>query len=146
MLPFPTDSYMRALAEAVYSVAHLEQLLLGDIPKLKHAPELTPSTLSGESLGDLAKALRKAASRSTDDREKKWLDVAASAVVDVLEPRNAIVHAHPATVDDEHLLFRWKLSKSRKPIDVRPVTIKELIALRTLAEDHVRRIGKLRLK
>ena len=60
VLPFPPASYMRLLAEALYSVAYLEWAILGDLDRLTSPPDfLTVEALSRSTMGAVADAVRR---------------------------------------------------------------------------------------
>jgi hypothetical protein len=145
MLPFATDTYMRALAEANYAVAYLEWAILGDLDRLTNPPPgLNVASLSLSTLGGVAREVKAAALAATDPEERAWLNAAADALVEGVEPRNQIIHAHPATVDGEQVLHRWATATSTKQHEAKTFTEEDLTALAQLATDHVRKLSAVR--
>jgi hypothetical protein len=137
---------MRAIAEAMYAVSYLEWALLGDLPRLTDPPqELSIEGLSRSSMGQVAAAVRRGATSATDSAERAWLDAAADALAEVVERRNQVVHAHPATVGGEQVLYRWATGTQTKPHEAEAITRRDLEALRDLAYEHLRRMNALRL-
>lgn len=146
VIPFPAEGYMRALAETMYAVSYLEWALLGDLSRLADPPqELSIEGLSRSSMGQVAAAVRRGATSATDSAERAWLEAAADALAEVVERRNQVVHAHPATVRGEQVLYRWATSTQMKPHEAEAITHQHLEALRDLAYEHLRRMNALRL-
>jgi hypothetical protein len=137
---------MRSLAEAIYAVSYLEWALLGDLPRLSNAPsDLSIEGLSRETMGGVGRTVRHAASNSASATEKAWLSAAADALEEVVEKRNQVVHAHPATVENEQVLYRWATATRTKGHEAHPITETDLLALGDLAYEHLRRMNNLRL-
>lgn len=137
---------MLALAEALYTVSYLEWTLLGDLLRLADAPaELSIDGLSRSSVGQVAAVVRRAASDATDPNEEAWLNAAADALEAVVDKRNQVVHAHPATIDGEQMLYRWAGATPNKSHEARAITQVELEALRDLAYEHLQRMNTIRL-
>lgn len=146
MVPFPHDGYMRLLAEALYAVAYLEWAVLGDLPRLSDPPpELSVEGLSRLPMGPVAGAVRHAARRASDSGERAWLEAAADAMEAVVENRNRVVHAHPASLGDAQMLFRWAAATATKPQEAHAITTEHLENLRDLAYEHLGRINAARL-
>lgn len=137
---------MRALAEALYAVSYLEWALLGDLPRLSQPPPgLSVEDLSRMTMGGVATKVRSAASASADTAESAWLVAAADALEEVVEPRNQIVHSHPATVDGDQVLYRWASATPTKPHEAQDITLADLNRLRDLAYAHLQRMNAVRL-
>lgn len=137
---------MRALAEAIYAGSYLEWALLGDLPRLTDPPEeLSIESLSRSTMGQVAAAVRRGASRTTDPAEEAWLKAAADALETVVDRRNQVVHAHPATITGEQMLYRWASATPMKAHEAEAITQLDLEALRDLAYEHLRRMNALRL-
>lgn len=133
------------LAVAMYAVSYLEWALLGDLPRLADPPqELSIEGLSRSSMGQVAAAVRRGSSPA-DFAERAWLEAAADALAEVVERRNQVVHAHPATVDGEQMLYRWATLTQTKPHEAEAITHQDLEAFRELAYEHLRRMNALRL-
>ena len=147
MISFPNESYMRALAETMYAVAYLEWALLGDLSRLTNPPdELSVEGLSRATMGQVSAAVRRAARDSVDPAETAWLAAAADALEAVVDKRNQVVHAHPATVDGEQMLYRWATATPTKPHEAVAITKPDLVALRDLAFEHLGRMNAVRLR
>jgi hypothetical protein len=146
VLPFPCESYMRALAEALYAVSYVESMLLGDLPRLSTSIDsLSVEGLSRQTMGAVASSVRQAISRASTPGEAAWLAAAADALESVVDLRNRVVHAHPATVDGQQMLYRWATAKGTKPHEAHAITETDLVALRDLAYEQVRRLNAVRL-
>jgi hypothetical protein len=144
-VPWPTKEYMRSLAEAVYAVASLEGFILGDLPRLSSPPsDLERGSLSTLTLGVVAGRYQTAADETTDPAEKAWLE-ACAALLEVVEPRNQTIHAHPATIDEEQMLCRWAAATTRKQALSKRSLGPTLTHLTELATDHSTRLYGLRL-
>ncbi len=104
VVPFPNDNYMRALAEAHFALSYLEWAVLGDLSRLSQPPPgLSVAKLSRSTLGHKLKVLE-SAETSAPNGEKEWLRAAVEALKDVIDARNKVVHANPATVANELIL------------------------------------------
>ena len=146
MITFPNEPYMRALAEALYAVSYLEWALLGDLSRLSRPPPgLSIEDLSRTMMGRVAGKVRSAASASADPAESAWLAAAADAIEEVVEPRNQIVHSHPATVDGDQVLHRWAAATATKPHEAQDITLADLNRLRDLAYEHLQKMNAVRL-
>ncbi len=146
MITFPPDSYMRALAEAMYAVSYLEWALLGDISRLTAPPaDLSVEGLSRSTMGTVATTVRRAAAVAALRSEATWLSAAADALEEVVDRRNQVVHVHPATIGDEQMLYRWAAATPTKAHEALAITEDQLVALRDLAYDHLRRMNAVRL-
>ena len=146
MITFPSESYMRALAETLYAVSYLEWAIPGDLPRLSQpTPWLSVEDLSRMTMGGVATKVRSAASASADPEGSAWLVAAADALEEVVEPRNQIVHSHPATVDGAQVLYRWAAATPTKPHEAQAVTLADLNRLRDLAYAHLRNLNAVRL-
>ena len=70
---------------------------------------------------------------------------AADALEQVVEPRNGVIHSHPATFDSQQTLYRWAVVKGAKAQEAYAVTEDSLIELRDLALEHLLRLNEVRL-
>lgn len=137
---------MRALAEAMYAVSYLEWALLGDIPRLTAPPaDLSIEGLSRSAMGTVAKAVRRAANDAVSPSEVAWLSAAADALEDVVDKRNQVIHAHPATIGGEQMLHRWAAATPSRAHEAFAITEDHLVALRDSAYEHLRRMNEVRL-
>jgi hypothetical protein len=138
---------MQAFAEAMYAVSYLEWALLGDLPKLTNEiPGFTIEGLSRKTLGAVAKETRKAMDAAVDSAEKAWLSAATDALEAVVEPRNGVIHAHPATsASGEQTLHRWAAAEGKTPHESEEVTEAKLRELKELACKHLQVVSAARL-
>ncbi len=136
---------MRALAEALYAVSYLEWAILGDLPRLKARPvNLSITELSRLEMGKVAGRITEHAGIRIEPAEAAWLRAAADALEQVVGSRNGVVHAHPATIGSQQMLYWWA-AKRRRPHEAYAVTELRLHELRDLAFEHIRILSGLRL-
>lgn len=107
---FPHDPrYVTRLGAAVYAFAYLEWLLV-DIIRLLDA-DITADWISRRTSGQLAdKLVALIAKASLPDEAHPSIGTRFEELVD---ERNLIVHAHPATVDGQQRLTRWSPQHGR---------------------------------
>lgn len=146
MIPFPTDSYMRALAEAIYAVAYLEGLIRFDLYRLDPpANGLDAWSTSRDTLGEFAHKIECEAQRQTKEKKKMWLEACASALKEVYPMRNQVLHSAPATIQGAQMLNRWTGTTSTKKQEALPITEEFLTGLRDIAFKHVKIVNDVRL-
>jgi hypothetical protein len=100
----PGDEYLVRIGELVYRISSLEGQLIWDIPRLSRAlpdsfgtGELLTSTTRG-----IGQRLLDVAPKATDERVRDYLKFGGFALRTAGELRNHILHARPATDEDNN--------------------------------------------
>ena len=146
MIPFPTDSYMRALAEAIYAVAYLEGLIRYDLYWLEPPPKcLDVGDISWDTMGKFAKKVRCVSENEGDPEKRVWLQACVSALEEIRPLRDQVVHSTPATMQGAQVLNRWTATKDKRNQESFPITEEFLTDFRDLVCKHIERINHVRL-
>jgi hypothetical protein len=105
----PEETYLAALGRAVYSIAYTEWLVVEVAQSLDTS--LTLDWLAGRTSGTIAAKFRAAvelSSLAADGALRAALESIADDWLEIIGPRNDVVHARPATAEDgAQRLFRW---------------------------------------
>ena len=146
MITFPADSYMRALAEATYTVLYLEGLIRYDLYRLNPPPpDLDIWQIARDTMGSLSRKIGKHSSVESDPQKQKWLKACDEALDELTSMRNAMIHSFPATIDGTQVLNRWTARTATQPQEAFPITEQGLNDLRERAYSHITKINKVRL-
>jgi hypothetical protein len=116
-IALPEDDYLLLIGQVVYTVSSLEWTILGDLPGLaQYLPaDLTTSGLAGKTTGQIGGALGKAVDKIGDDDVRAYVELAGQLLCEASDLRNDLLHARPATVDENQRLYRWKMADRRGP-------------------------------
>ncbi|WP_144833016.1 hypothetical protein [Microbacterium sp. BH-3-3-3] len=107
----PGDDYLRRIGELAYAVSSLEWTVLGDLYRLRACvpDSLTAGHLAGQTTGTIASRLLDASKRISEAEVAAFIRAGGEALSEAATLRNAVLHARPATIDDEQRLYRWRL-------------------------------------
>jgi hypothetical protein len=147
-IPLPDDVYLALIGQVAYAHAYLEWSLLGDLgrPEIeRHLPdELKRSTLSPKPAGGIVNACTH--SEKIEDADvRRFVEEAAHALDLVTETRNDLLHAHPATVDGEQMLYRYVDGTDKKPHKAMAITQSWLEAAVARIDDSLDRLNRARI-
>jgi hypothetical protein len=107
MVPLPGHDYLTRIGQIVYMVGYLEWVVLGDLADLGDPGGLTLNDLAGLPTGEIAKRLTNAAPSIADPVVSRFIATAGSALTDVRDRRNGVMHARPITgPGDQQVLHR----------------------------------------
>jgi hypothetical protein len=123
------------------AVTYLEGLVLYDLPRLDGylPPAVTLERLAGRTTGQIGRLITGQAQRAIHPAVAVWSAVAGRLLSRAAEIRNPVLHARPATVDNQQQLFRWL------PDVQFPVTAERLLHGVVEIEDMVRELSGQRL-
>jgi hypothetical protein len=108
----PDEAYLQLLGEFTFWVAHLEWTVLGDLAaSANNVPGIDVVALLGDTTNGIAKQLqRMIPTWSEAPKLTAWATLAVEALTDAARRRNHVLHARPATNDDDQrilLRHRW---------------------------------------
>lgn len=140
-ISYPEDDYLNLVGRLAYAVTFLEGLVLYDLPRLKdHLPsKLTLKELAGGTTGGIGKLITDHAQKATHPAVATWLKVAGQLLCRAAKIRNPVLHARPATIDNQQQLFRWGTREQF------PITIDRLREGIAEIEEMVLELGNQRL-
>ena len=146
MIPFPHDSYMRALAEAMYALFYLEGLIRHDLYRLSPPPEnLDIWQISRSTMGALATRIGRQSDIELYPQKKAWLEACDAALEELTPIRNALMHSFPATIEGAQVLSRWAAPTAKHPQEAFPITEDFLDNLKGRVYSHIGNISVVRL-
>jgi hypothetical protein len=108
VVPYPDDGYLLKIGRLAYAVTYLEGMVLFDLPGTgRQLPTaVTLAELGGKPTGVIAGRLRNNAPQLADPALREYLVAAGDALAAVATIRNAVLHARPATIDEQQRLNR----------------------------------------
>lgn len=136
---FPEASYLSALGKAVYSVAYTEWLVIDVARRLDEDIDL--AAVSRCTMGPIAGRFTAAIEQSEIEPDvKRQLSAIAVEWSALVDPRNDVIHAHPATDEQDWTrLYRW-----HPEAEARFITDEELASVAEKAIDIAQRLAPLR--
>ncbi|GAA2574281.1 hypothetical protein [Pseudonocardia hydrocarbonoxydans] len=107
-VPYPDDGHLLKIGRLAYAVTYLEGMVLFDLPGTgaQLPTAITLAKLGGKPTGLIARLLRDHAPHLADPALREYLVAAGDALAAVATIRNAVLHARPATIDDQQRLNR----------------------------------------
>lgn len=99
MIPLPPPTYMDALARVIYAVTYLEGLIIWDIASVSTQlpPEFETRLIVTKTTGGIGHYLVKHASKVSNSTFQSWIYAGGTALIDVTDDRNDVLHARPVT-------------------------------------------------
>lgn len=103
VVPYPDDGYLLKIGRLAYAVTYLEGMVLFDLPGTgtQLPTAITLAELGGKPTGVIAGRLRDHAPQLADPALREYLVAASDALAAVATIRNAVLHARPATIDEQ---------------------------------------------
>lgn len=109
----PDDEYLLLIGQFAYMVTSLEGLLLFDLPRLEPflpgQPDLRD--LASVSVFEIGERLVSLSKKVRDEAVKEYLRTGGEYLIEIAPIRNQVLHARPATIDGEQMLYRWNPKK-----------------------------------
>ena len=127
IIPLPPEDYVYNTGLIVYSIGYLEWQLLGDLCGKNDIPnEYKIENLSKKPTGAIANLFtdENLLNQVLDTNLKSRIRQFGEKLKSIVEKRNHIIHAHPATIEGEQRFFRWTPSHQ---IEINECYLKEII-------------------